>query len=49
MTGVLFARTFTDDTALKNPWYTRPDLKPKAAMVENDASYDDVVLKQLEQ
>lgn len=47
ITGTLFARYFTDDSALKNQWYSRPDLKPKAAMVKEDTSYDPVVYKQM--
>jgi len=31
--GTLAARYFTDDSMLNNDWYTRPDLKPKMAMV----------------
>ena len=50
ITGGLFAKTFTDSNALKNPWYTRPDFKPKAAMVEDDdQTYDAIALKQLQQ
>lgn len=35
ITGCLMAKYRTDDTNLKNQWYTRPDLKPKAAMVND--------------
>jgi hypothetical protein len=40
--GSLFARNLTDETPLNNGWYTRPDLKPKAAMVNNPTDYDTV-------
>ena len=44
------ANKMTDDTKLKNEWYTRPDFKPKAAMV-NDSSmnYDATAMAQLKQ
>ena len=47
VTGTMFARQFTDNTGLKNEWYTRPDLKPKAAMVNDQTDYDPQALKQL--
>ena len=47
VTGTMFARQFTDNTGLKNEWYTRPDLKPKAAMVNDPTDYDPQALKQL--
>lgn len=48
--GNLFAGYMTDSSRLSNEYYTRPDLKPKAAMV-NDQSmlYEDAVLKQMYQ
>ena len=45
--GTCCARTFTDDSPLKNQYYTRPDLKPKAAMVKESHDYDPVAYKQL--
>lgn len=41
--GCCVANKFTDDSALKNQYYTRPDLKPKAAMVKQPTDYDPVV------
>lgn len=45
--GFFFAKYMTDDSGLKNNWYTRPDLKPKAAMVHENFTYDETALKQL--
>ena len=45
--GYIFARTYTDDSPMKNEYYTRPDLKQKAAMVKEGTSYDPVVYKQM--
>ena len=36
-----------DESRLKNSWYTRPDLKPKAAMVKNDPNFDEVAYEQM--
>ena len=48
ITGNLLAAQMTDTSRLSNEYYTRPDFKPKAAMV-NDQSmlYEDSVLKQM--
>ena len=46
--GNILARKMSNDNILRNKWYTRPDLKPKAAMVKDtDIFYDDVAYKQL--
>lgn len=45
--GTCFARQYTDDSGLKNQYYTRPDLKPKAAMVKEGTDYDPVVYQQM--
>jgi len=47
LAGFVFARKMTDTTPLNNRWYTRPDLKPKAAMVKDNTAYDDVAYKQM--
>ena len=38
--GGLIAYFITNDDMLKNNWYTRPDLRPFPAMVENPTEYD---------
>jgi len=38
--GFVLGRTMADDSALYNDWYTRPDLKPFAAMVKDSTDYD---------
>jgi hypothetical protein len=45
--GNVMAQYCADATPLKNDWYTRPDLKPKAAMVDDQTDYDDVAYQQL--
>lgn len=45
--GAAMANAYTDDSALKNQYYTRPDLKPKAAMVKEGTTYDPVVYQQM--
>ena len=47
--GTIFARYYTDDSMLNNTWYTRPDLKPKMAMVDikDQTDYDPVAYEQL--
>ena len=47
--GYMFARTYTDDSGMNNQYYSRPDLKPKAAMVKEGTGYDPVVYKQMMQ
>jgi len=46
--GFTLARYMVDDAPLNDQFYTRPDFKPKAAMV-NDTSmyYDDEAYQQL--
>ena len=46
ITGGLFAAYFMpDDNKLRNEWYTRPDFKPKAAMVKDESMiYDKQVM-----
>ena len=44
-----FANYMTDDNKMHNEWYSRPDFKPKAAMVsDSSAMYDDQVYKQMQ-
>ena len=45
--GMFVAYHMTDETPLSNEWYTRPDLKPKAAMVKEDSMYDPDAYQQL--
>jgi hypothetical protein len=45
--GFTFASYMADDSRLNNEWYTRPDLKPKAAMVKDDSMYDSEAYQQL--
>jgi hypothetical protein len=45
--GNLLAGSMADSSKLSNEWYTRPDLKPKAAMVNDSHLYEDTVLKQM--
>ena len=45
--GSMVANKYTDDSNIKNQYYTRPDLKPKAAMVKEGTDYDPVVYKQM--
>lgn len=45
--GCIVANKFTDDSALSNQYYTRPDLKPKAAMVKESTDYDSVAYQQM--
>jgi hypothetical protein len=45
--GCVVANKFTDDSALYNQYYTRPDLKPKAAMVKESTDYDSVAYQQM--
>ena len=47
ISGFTFARLYTDDSPMKNQYYTRPDLKPKAAMVKESTEYDPVVYQQM--
>jgi hypothetical protein len=47
LVGYTFARYATDDSRLKNQYYTRPDLKPKAAMVNESTDYDPIAYQQL--
>ena len=46
LSGYTFARYMGNESTMANQWYTRPDLKQKAAMVKDD-SYDDAVYQQL--
>lgn len=45
--GYLFASYFTSYKGIKNSWYTRPDFKSKAAMVDTHYDYDEVAYLQL--
>lgn len=47
--GTIAGRSMADMSKMENSWYTRPDLKPKAAMVDDDevTHYDNVAYKQL--
>ena len=45
--GNALAFYMTDRTRFRNSWYTRPDLKAKAAMVKDDPNFDDVAYQQL--
>ena len=45
--GNVLARHMANWEGLKNSWYTRPDFKPKAAMVSETTDYDSVALKQV--
>ena len=48
--GNLLAGYMTDTSRLSNEWYTRPDLKPKAAMVKDDSMlYEADVVNQMKQ
>jgi len=41
--GALACHNYMPTYHLQNQYYTRPDLKPKAAMVKGQNDYDDVV------
>ena len=44
------ATYMSDNSKLRNSWYTRPDFKQKAAMVKDESMiYDEAALKQLYQ
>lgn len=43
--GFIFARYTVNQEQLLNPWYTRPDLKPFAAMVKNEADVTELTMK----
>lgn len=45
--GYTFATYVTDTTNMRDDWYTRPDFKPKPAMVKDNTSFDDVVYQQM--
>lgn len=45
--GATYANKYTDDSNMKNQYYTRPDLKQKAAMVKEGTDYDPVVYQQM--
>jgi len=43
--GFVFARYTVNQEQVLNPWYTRPDLKPFAAMVKNEADVTEHTMK----
>ena len=47
--GWAFGRYMTDDSILSNRWYSRPDFKPKMAMVDlqDQTDYDPVAYEQV--
>ena len=48
--GFAMATYMSDNSKLRNSWYTRPDFKQKAAMVKDESMiYDEAALKQLYQ
>ena len=47
VTGYAFAKYMGNENTMSNQWYTRPDLKQKAAMVKSDDVYDDAVYQQV--
>ncbi len=38
--GYMLAEYMSNREIMSNEWYTRPDLKPKAAMVHENLDYD---------
>jgi len=45
--GYALYRICRDKTGLRDEYYTRPDFKPKAAMVVSHSSYDDIAAAQI--
>lgn len=45
--GFAFAKYFANEGTMRNEWYTRPDLKPYPAMVNNITTYEDDINQQM--